>query len=258
MKKLMTMTLTGKLTVGGIIAVLLPVVCVGIFSAMKSGAELEAVSRAQVQTTALALADMIQLSLTQEMNVAKGISIGSDAVELATRVAKEGMESSARQIENFQHKLANMRAHIGRNYEAMVLINQEGKVFADSENGELRGLDTADRDYFKDALKGKDTVGSPSPSKATGNPIIALAAPVLSRNNEVVGVVAIVAKIDFLGEKVAGTKQGRSGYACVVDAGGTIIAHPARDQVLRTNIAKLPGMESVAKSILAGETGEQD
>ncbi len=40
MKKFVNMLLTGKLTLGGFIVVLLPVVCIGISSALKAGDEL--------------------------------------------------------------------------------------------------------------------------------------------------------------------------------------------------------------------------
>ncbi len=51
-----------------------------------------------MQTTACTLAEMIQLVLTQELSVVKGIAGSPDTVELATKVAKEGAKSSAAQI----------------------------------------------------------------------------------------------------------------------------------------------------------------
>jgi methyl-accepting chemotaxis protein len=258
MRLVKTLTLTGKLTLGGMLAVLLPVICIGILSAIKSGTELETVSRAQMQTTAKALSDMIQLSLTQELNMVKEIAVAGDTIDLAVRVSRDGIESSAAQIESFQRRLTSTHALVGQNYEAIVLIDREGKVFADSRNGAMKGIATAGRDYFKDAIKGKYHIGNPTPSKATGAPVIPLAAPVLFPNNEVAGVMAIILKIDYLSEKVAGTKQGRSGYAYAVDATGIVISHPSKDQILKTNIANTPGMESIAKSILGGETSVQD
>lgn len=252
------MSLTGKLTIGGIVAVLLPVLCVGIFSALKAGHELDGAARTRMQTTAGTLADMIQLALTQEMNVVRGIAVGPDAVELATRVAKEGVESSAAQIENFQRRLASMQAHIGHNYETIVLINREGKVYADSHNGNQKGINTTDRDYFKEAMKGKESIGIPSPSKATGNPIIPLACPIFSENKEVVGVATIIAKLDYLGEKVEGTGQGHSGYVFVVSRDGNVLVHPDKQHVFKTNLTQIPGMESIAREALAGGAGQQD
>ena len=258
MKKISTRSLTGKLTFGGIIAVLLPVLCVGIFSALKAGDELDKGARARMLTTAGTLADTIQLALTQELNVVKGISVDPDAIELATKVSKEGVESSVPLIENFQRKLTSMQAHVGQNYETMVLINREGKVYADSLNGKMKGINTTDRDYFKNAIQGKSSIGNPSPSKATGNPIIPLAVPVLSANEEVVGVMTIIVKIDYLSEKVAGAKLGRSGYAFVLDRNGTVLVHPDKQHILKTDFSKLPGMERLAESALSGEAGEQD
>ena len=109
------LTLTQKLVFGGIAIVLISVLSMGIVSTIDTSAEIEAGSRSQGQKTAQDIAELVQVSLKQEMNMVKEIAVGNTTVDTATKVAKEGKESAAAQIESLQRKLANTQAYIGEN-----------------------------------------------------------------------------------------------------------------------------------------------
>ena len=125
---------------------------------------------------------------------------------------------------------------IGSQYEAIVVVNPEGVVFADGSNGKIKGLNVADRDYFKAAKEGKASIGTVVKSKITGNPVVPICAPILGEGGEFVGCIAAILKIDFLVEKIAGTKLGKTGYAFMVDNNGLIIAHPRKELILELDL----------------------
>ena len=254
MKKL---TLTSKLVFGGVAAVLISISSMGIFSTMKHTTDLEAMAIDRMHGTAEDIVELIQLALTQEMNLAKEIAVGNNAVDTATKVARDGKESAAAPIMSLQRKLVSAQTHIGENYECIVAMDMNGVVFADSLNGKLKGLEAGDREYFKLAKQGKYNTGDVAKSKASGKPIIPIAAPILSEQHEVVGVLTIIVKVDYLMDRVAKVKVGKSGYAFMVDQNGIVNAHPNREMIFKLDIKSEQGMQSIAKALLAGNSGAE-
>jgi methyl-accepting chemotaxis protein len=249
------LTLTQKLVFGGIAIVLISVLSMGIVSTIDTAAEIEAGSKSQVQKTAQDIAELVQIALKQEMNMVKEIAFGNNAVDAATKVTKDGKESAAAQIESLQRKLANTQAHIGENYETIVAFDLQGVVFADSLDGKLKGVQAGDREYFKLAKQGKFNIGDVSKSKGTGKPVVQLAGPILSEQKEVVGVLAIILKVDYLIDAVTKVKVGKSGFAGMVDQNCITIAHPDRELILKLDLKTVQGMEKMTKAILARESG---
>jgi methyl-accepting chemotaxis protein len=100
---------------------------------------------------------------------------------------------------------------IGGEYEGVFICDAGGNAYVDGLGGKYKGLALADRDYIKEAIAGKANIGQVTKSRATGKPIIPIAAPIY-RGNDLVGVVASILKADFLMEKVASIKIGDTGY----------------------------------------------
>jgi len=98
-------------------------------------------------------------------------------------------------------------------------------------------------------------VSTPVKSKLTGKPIAPVCAPIVSGQGEVMGTVTNVLKMDFLSEKITSVKVGRTGYPFMVDRTGLIIAHPNENHVLKTNLAKLKGMEEIMGKMMTKQTG---
>jgi methyl-accepting chemotaxis protein len=249
------LTLTRKLVLGGMAAVLVSIFSMGVVSTSKHMADLQAGAKDQMHRSAQDIAELIQLMFTQEMNMAKEISVGNTTIDVAARVARKGSENAAEQIVSLQRKLANAQKQIGENYEAIVVIDTNGITIADSRDGKFKGMEVGDRDYFKLAKQGKSNIGSVMQSKGSGQPVIPIAAPILTEQNELVGVLALIVKIDYLMDRVTKVKVGKSGYAFMVDQNGIVNAHPNRQLINTVDIKSEPGMEQIAKAIMAGETG---
>ena len=251
------MSLTAMLVTGGIGIMLVTALSVGGIGMVKSARGMETLFINQVGATAKSLSDMIQLSLTQEMNMLKELALDPSAVRAAARVEKEGTQGAAAEIELIQSKLAQVKSAIGQNYELIVVGDSSGKVFADSEKGTLKGIDMSDRGYFKLVREGKYNIGEVVRSKSSNAPILPIAAPIFSGENKVIGMLVIVLKIDYLLDTVTRAKIGETGYAYIVARDGVMLAHPDRSLILKANIYATQGMESIAKSISAGKPGAE-
>ena len=245
------LTLTRQLVVGGVAAVLISISSMGIFSTIRNASDLEAGARDRLHGTAQNLVELVQLALVQEMNLAKEIAVGNTTIDVATKVTREGSESAAAQIAGLKRKLMSAQTNVGENYEAIVVTDLNGVVYADSLDGKSQGVGIGDREYFKLAKQGKYNTGDVSKSKFSGNPIIPIAVPILSEQKEVVGILAVIVKVDYLIERVAKVKVGQSGYAFMVDQNGIVNAHPNRDLIFKLDIKAEPGMENMARALLA-------
>ena len=249
------LTLGTRLTLGGIIIVIVPLVIIGMFSVMKTSDALTDLSREQATSVAVKLADMTQVALSTELKLVRELSLERITTETAAKVAKGKSEDSAVDIEKLNRHLSNVMKQIGSDYETIIVTNTEGVIFADGSNGEYKAINLGERDYFKAAKDLKVNIGTVIKSKKTGNPVVPISAPLLGETGEFVGSLVIPLKIDFLVEKIAGTKIGQTGYAFMADPNGLIIAHPRKELILELDLKKLKGMEAIVNSMLAHKTG---
>jgi len=252
MKKL---TLGSRLTLGGVMLVVVPLVIIGLFAVMKASDALTELSGEQAAHIAENLADMTAVALSEEIKLTKELSMEKITTETAAKVAKGKAEDSAKDIDRLNRHLADVMKQIGGQYEAIVVVNPEGVVFADGSNGEIKGLNVADRDYFKAARDGKAGIGTVVKSRISGNPVVPICVPLLGEGGEFVGSIATILKIDFLVEKIAGTKLGRTGYAFMLDGNGRVIAHPKKEFILEMDMKNNKGMEAIVSSMLAHKAG---
>jgi methyl-accepting chemotaxis protein len=238
MKNMNNKTLGFKLVAGGIIAVMIPLLVVGIFAAVKASGALETAAKERALGGAVNLANLVQEVLLVELKVASEIANSSDNPNVMNR------------------RLADAMAKIGKDYETIFITDANGVVVADGNNGAYKGISFADREYFQKAKKGKANVGSVVKSKKSGNPVAAACVPI-TQGGTFVGSVVIGLKIDYLADKVT-AKIGQTGYGFMVDHTGLVIAHPNKDNILTLNIANINGMEGIAKSMIGKQTGVQD
>ncbi|HET6484817.1 MAG TPA: methyl-accepting chemotaxis protein, partial [Spirochaetia bacterium] len=142
---------------------------------------------------------------------------------------------------------------LGDSYIGIVVTDSDGNTWAASDPI-FMGVNAKDRQYWKDAIAGTLNIGAPSLNKVTQKPQTPVAAPIRA-GDKVVGVVAMLVDIGFLNDLISGEKIGKTGYAFVVDNTGLDIAHPNADNVFKTNITTVAGMEQASKKMLAGGSG---
>ena len=236
-------TLGFKLVAGGITAVLIPLLIIGIFAVYKASSALETQARERAVGGAAKLADLVNGILATEIKVATEIAATNAAVNAA----------NGSDITTMDKRLADAMAKIGKDYEVMYVIDANGKIVSDGNNGEYKTIDLAERPYFKEAKAGKATAGNVVKSKKTGSPVATICVPIV-HDGKFAGAMAIAMKIDYLADKVT-AKMGKTGYGFMIDGAGLTIAHPLKDTILALNITKIPGMEEISKRATAKETG---
>ena len=237
------MKLGTKLLVGGILVVLIPLLVVGVFAAMKSSLALGDAAKEQSALVAKSLAGMVETDMKEQLNIAKSLAAMASG--------------STSDLEVLGRKLDAAHKSMGDNYETLVFVDEQGVVAADSVGGKTKGINVVDREFFKSAKSGIAYIGAVVKSKATGQPITAASAPVLSETGSVVEVVAVMVMMDYLARKLLEVKMGKTGYPYMLDAAGLMIAHPKKEMILETNITTQAGMEEIAKKIMSKQNGSE-
>ena len=248
-------TLGFKLVTGGIVAVLIPLLVVGFFGAMKSSTALENLALSQSMEIAKGLANMCQLAVKEELKIVSQLSEREGVIDAATQHAKGG--GNGEMLNRIMSELAFLQKDAGEEYEVIFIAGLDGKVFADGAGGKYKGMDLSDRDYVKTALAGRINVGSVVKSRGSGLPILTFGAPVYSKSKELVGVICTAPKITFLTDKIDSVKLGQTGYAYVINKEGVLIAHPKKEFILTLNLHEQAGMKDLSDKMLAGQVGHE-
>ena len=237
-----------KLLAGGLIAVAVPLILIGGFAIYRSMTALQELAMSRSMEVAKGLAHMASIAVDEELKIVSQVAERSLVVDAALKHAAG--EKNAPEIVQMTSDLIQMRKANEKEYEAFLLLDPGGNVIT-SEGSKIN---LAERDYFKAAKEGKVNAGSVVKSVSSGNTVLAFAAPVRSKTNDVIAVVISIANISFLADKVSGTKLGQTGYGYVVDKTGVLIVHPNKDLIMKTNIKEQEGMKEIASRMMAGET----
>jgi methyl-accepting chemotaxis protein len=106
-------------------------------------------------------------------------------------------------------------------YEIIFVTDTTGMQIANS-SGKINSV--ADRDYFKEALKGKVVSSEPIPSKSTGNLVIIYASPIISKD-KIVGVIGISMPLNSISDLLNKNRLGETGETYLINAQGKVLTH---------------------------------
>ncbi|KMY68576.1 hypothetical protein AAU61_02745 [Desulfocarbo indianensis] len=139
-------------------------------------------------------------------------------------------------------------------YEIFVLSDNVGILRAASDESVLDKITISDREYFKIAMQGKLNFSEPIMSKASGQPVVSIAAPIL-RGDTVTGVLLGVLDLSaFTGQFIDNLRVGQSGYVYLINHTGQVLAYPDKKEILKLNI----GQYDFGREILAKKKGMID
>ena len=145
-------------------------------------------------------------------------------VDKNMRVLKAAAEMPAMQSMNRYEQETLLKA-IQKQYPWMYLVfttDNFGMNVARDDGKDLK--DYSDRQYVQDIMAGKPMTWQNLIGKTSKKPALVLAVPI-SKNGETVGVLAAAMTRDAISTKVATWRQGKTGYAFLVDENGKVIAH---------------------------------
>ncbi len=245
-----------KLSIGGGALVLLPLLIVGVYSLHQAGDALDAQVRANAAATADGLAQLVQTSLAEEVDLVQALASSNTAIAVVTKASQVGDRLEEADLQALSAELKREAERGAQKYNGVSAVDAKGVVFAHGVAGGRAGINVADRDYFQGMKQGKPTIGAPVRSKADGKPVVAIGAPVPAAGGFVGGMLTVVS-LNSLGAQISGTRLGQTGYAFLVDQNNVIIAHPNEKLVLESKLENLKGMENIARRIAAREKGVQ-
>lgn len=124
-------------------------------------------------------------------------------------------------------------------YEIIVLADRNGTAICSSTPQASQDLSVTDRDYFRRAMAGEVVVSDVIKSKTSGNPVVAVAAPIRCGAAPAGILLGALDLKWFTRQFVEPLKIGPSGYVFVTDRRGAICSHPDATLVMATNLASL-------------------
>ncbi len=250
-------TLGFKLVAGGIAAVLIPLLVVGLFAVNKASDALTKASESQAMNIATDLAEAVNLVLDEQIKKVESLA-AVDAFRQAA--AAESISFGEEQALNRQ--IHAMLEGLGDNYQGIFLGRNDGILFAGTlANGETpyKGMDINDRGYFKTTrTSGRTNFSDALRSKIDQKPVILAAAPLRSDSGQPVGIIGLTLNIDFLIDTISKKTIGTTGYAYMANQNGIIVAHPKTEYVLELDLKTLQGMEGITRNMMEGNLGVED
>ena len=135
-----------------------------------------------------------------------------------------------------------------RYYEDICVANEAGVLVSASSEKILTKINVKDRAYFKASMEGNGYISKVTKSRATGNPVFFVSAPIKEKD-KVTGVLfGVVDLKSFAQEFVDPIKVGETGYAYVYDKEGLVICHPDKSNILTLNMNQFDfGKEMLAQ-----------
>lgn len=122
-------------------------------------------------------------------------------------------------------------------YEGIGLFDKNGTAIAYTIPGTTGKLNVAERQYFKDAMRGQATVSDALTSIVSERPIVVVAVP-YRLYGEVHGVFAGAVELKNFSESfVDSVRLGQNGYAFLMAKSGYVAAHPDQNSILKVRLS---------------------
>lgn len=250
-----------KLIIGGVLAVLLPLIIAGGISYFKSHSALLDLSKDQAKGIALDLASNTRHILEAEMDKAATMTGQKRIIELSDAVENFGIEANELMIGDMFADLTRQFRKMDKHYQGIFLANSSGKLYTGIlESGkEYKGSDISSRNYFQKVKQERKTVLSDIViSKSTGNPISVVCVPIQTAGGKFLGALGLVIKAEYFTKVIASRKIGETGYGYMINNKGLIFAHPNEELVLKLDLTSIEAMKSINQKMLAGKAGVEE
>lgn len=253
---LKNMKLAPRMILIGGLLIIIPLLIVSTIAASKAGSGLKAAANEQLATRSKGIAKLVNSVLIEQKRFIKQIAMMPEVVQVAESVKSKGIKSSSAELKKLNEYFYEMTKtkELGDNIQGISLIDLDGTVVASDQVNSL-GISTAERSYFRNAKYGKTNIGEVAMNKILNKPFVSFAAPVLSRQGDVIGVVMYLYNIHFLSNMITDETIGETGYAYIIDQNGYFIAHFDQSNILKVNAAKTKGMEAFSHKMIDGKAG---
>ena len=253
-------SISSKLILGGLVAVLVPLIIVGYLSFAKARTALMDLSKHQAQGIASDLARMTHDIIESEINKADALANQKRIVELSGAVADFGIEANKQAIGDMFADLGRQFRNMGSHYQGIFLADTRGELYTGVlESGkEYTGSNIGNRDYFSAARdSGSPVLSDLVISNSTGKPIAVVCAPI-ETDGKFTGAFGLVIKAEYFSSVISERKIGETGYGYMINKKGIILAHPKSENILKLDVTGIKDMAAINKRMMAGETGVEE
>lgn len=153
--------------------------------------------------------------------------------------------------------LKNMLADNQEYLETLFIADESGTIIMDGSYGQYLNLNISDRPYFIEAMKGTPVWSDIVVSKGSGKQVRVYAYPVKNKSGKVIGVLSAAVKLEPIANRILEMKEGKNGYAFLVDSKGIIVVHPKADYVGKSlEEFKIPELTAAMPDMMAGKDGQ--
>ncbi|HEX3758781.1 MAG TPA: cache domain-containing protein [Kofleriaceae bacterium] len=213
-RKTLRLGMVAKASVAMLAVGLLPLILFGAITLIQEGNRIRAEARESLKTNAEQIAARLDEWVDKNVRVLQAV---------ATLPEIRSMKADP--------QIATLTA-ISQSYPWMFLVHTIGPDGTDVARNDKHPLTNyADRQYFKDAMNGKDLIWQTLISRTNGKPSLVLAMPIRD-GGTIVGVLQAAMAIEDISHIVLTWRAGQTGYAFLVDETGVVIAHAREEYVL--------------------------
>jgi methyl-accepting chemotaxis protein len=245
-----------KLLFGGLLAIAIPIIIIGIVAIYESRQNTLEMAKNDMLTISRGLAGALEIGLTKELQIVNEISNSNAVIEATEKVARDGIKKSQKEIDLAQRELGKIREATGEHYSNILVLGRNGISFADGFEGKSKGTNDLDRETFKKAIKGQTNIGEMGISKTKGTPICLAGAPIRAgKDDQPIGAILTGLQFEFFSDIIGAVKVGKGGYAFIVDKNGLYVNHPVKTNILKVNISQIKGMEPLMTIVGSGQGG---
>jgi methyl-accepting chemotaxis protein len=231
----------GRFLLVGLLLAVVPVIALGILFMKESTMTVENDARSQLDQTATTgaqrVADFVKVRQVEVQVLAQN----SDIDSLDPARAKAAIVAAVKQYSVFQ---------------SMALASDKGIVLAGNDDS-MNGASVSDRPYFGPAAGGSSVITDALVSKATGDVVVFVSAPIKGADGKVKGVLyGNFSLTQFYKDTFTKLTSGTD-YLFMLNKDGMFIAHPVADKLLKENLTQdsNSAQAAVAKAMVNGDTG---
>lgn len=234
----------------GYFAAVIALVCIffGVFTLVTTVNVAKDEANHLIQTVAMDTSTIVNLTRDKNFTYLQGIA--------ARELIADPYVDVSRKVDQLAVEIENSKQFVNMGY-----VDSSGAFYGAGREK----FDIKSEAYFQKAMSGENVLQNPMAGLSIakdGQMSIVYAVPIMYRR-KVEGVVVAIADAYNLSEITDGLGYGENGYAYILDASGTILAHPNRDYVQKkVNIFKeaesnkdFAGIQSQIKKALENENG---
>ncbi len=230
----MSFSLKNRFLVPTMLIVFVGLVVITLYSVTNSSQALEGSAEAQVSE--IAKATTLQIDSWLKGRLADVKYWAGDPMKAQVLSEKAGKSGGVLGSVNqrLEQAVKDYRA-----FQRIHLLNPQGIAQASSSKKSRGKLNLSTRSYFKKGMQGQAVISGVLVSKATGLPVIVLAAPVKDAEGAVKGVLAGVVDLgDFTALVMGRIKIGETGYAYLLNPKGQVLSHPDKKHIMKLDLSK--------------------